>query len=227
MRFRKTRSLLSAFSNDELSDRKQELVRDKLAGSELLRREEAVFRSIRKAAGELPELRVSDDFNARLLNRIARERFAETRTKAYLPRRSVPRIWRQVVPALAAVALAIFVTINVFVSPDTAPERDVAADDLTADLYLTVQPDNNPYMVGGFGRNVSLQQLVAKIDRADELSSFLTSSGIFATNALSRGSDWLVSDAGDRMPYTRHYYKVLPVFRVSGPSTTRQEERVY
>jgi hypothetical protein len=210
-----------------LSDRKQELVRDKLAGSESLSREEAVFRSIRKAAGELPELKVSDDFNARLLNRIARERFAETRTKAYLPRRSTPRYWAQLVPALAAVAVAIFVAINVFVSPDTGSEGYVADSNLAADLYLTVQPDNNPYMAGGFGRNVSLQQLVAKIDRADELSSFLTSSGIFVTTARRAGSNWLVSDASDRMPYTPYYFKFLPIFRVSEPSTIRQEEKVY
>ena len=86
MRFRKTRSLLSAFCNGELSGRKHEKVRKALADDEALRREEAVFESIRKASRELPEKTVSDDFNARLLDRIARERFAETRSSAYLPK---------------------------------------------------------------------------------------------------------------------------------------------
>ena len=228
MRFRKIRSFLSAYSNDELSDRKQNLVREELATKESLRREEALFRSIRDTARELPELKTSDDFNARLLNRIAQERFAETRTKAYLPRTSPPISWGRLIPAVATVTVMLFAAVSFFGTSDRAP---VTLADSTSgglsNLHLTVQPENNPNLRRGFGGDVSLQQLMAKIDRADEISSFLTSSGMFLSGNGSNGSNWLASSREERIPYSVHYYQVRPVLRVSRPVTAKQEDRVY
>ena len=105
MRCRKVRSYLSAYCNDELSGRKRLTIREHLATCSGCRSEEEIYVSMSEAGGRLEEFAVSDDFNLKLLNRIGRERFAETRTEAHLPKRAPLISWRQVVPVLSAVAL--------------------------------------------------------------------------------------------------------------------------
>ena len=113
MRCRKARSLLSAACSDELDARQHAAVREHVADCPSCKWEYAYYSSIREAGQEMPDVPVSDDFNSRLLNRIAEERFAETRTKAYLPKR-VPRFqWRSLVPVTVVAGLLAVVTLNV------------------------------------------------------------------------------------------------------------------
>ena len=82
MRCRKARSLTSAYSNDELTSRKLTSLRGHLANCAACRQEAALIRSIRLASPTLQSEPLSDDFNQKLLNRIAHERFAETRSSS-------------------------------------------------------------------------------------------------------------------------------------------------
>ena len=156
MRFRRIRSLLSAFSNGELSGRKHETVRQAMLEDDTLRREDALYQTIGKTAKELPEKTVSDDFNARLLDRIAHERFAETRSKAYLPKAAPSPLFRRLVPVAAVAAVATFAFINSFVMNGEQAGGDMAADDSSSDKYMWVQPDHNPYMAGMMASNAKV-----------------------------------------------------------------------
>ena len=80
MRCRKARSYLSAYCNDELTDRTRLAVSDHLSTCSTCRKEEAIYRSMISSGAEIEGLKVDDDFNTRLLNRSAQERFAQTRT---------------------------------------------------------------------------------------------------------------------------------------------------
>lgn len=227
MRFRKIRSYLSAFSNDELSDRKQERVREELAGSEALRREEAVFRSMRDACRELPKENVSNEFNARLLDRIGRERFAETRSKAYLPRTSVPHAWGKLVPALATVATLLVVGINFIGMPGSRQQGTTGVSYTSDDAYKTVSSDHNPNMRASVSRKVSLPDMIAIVDRADQISNMLTANSQFATVSSTSGPDWITRSNMVRVPFSVHYYRVVPVQRTQQTVSARQEDKVY
>ena len=227
MRFRKIRSYLSAFSNDELSDRKQERVREELAGSEALRREESIYRSIRDCCPELPKENVSNDFNARLLDRIARERFAETRSRAFMPRTSVPHAWGRLVPVLATVATLVIVGINFLAVPGGRQQTVPGADNALGDSYKTVSSENNPNMRTNVGRKVSLPDMIAIVDRADEISNMLTANSQFTNVSSGIGSNWIAQTNMVRVPFTVHYYRVVPSQRSQQHVSGKQEDRVY
>ena len=125
MRCRKVRSFLSAYCNDELTGRKRLAVREHLSTCCDCRREEAFYGSMKTAAGELPGLSVSADFNPQLLNRIARERFAETRTRAFLPRRAPIVSWSRAVPILAIVPVLALAAAYWFVGGGTTGPTEV------------------------------------------------------------------------------------------------------
>lgn len=228
MRFRKARSFLSAYCSGELTGRKQEKVREQLARSESLRREEALFKSIKKACRELPLEKISDDFNARLLDRVARERFAETRTQAYMPKAAPAFSWWRAVPVTVTTVLALFMAAYLFVP--MGEESGVHMADGSGNLddsYLTVQPDHNPNIVCGFGQRVSLPELMAKVDRADEISNFLTSGRGFGEVDRTGGANWNASQARTPLPYNRYHYTVRQVYRVTAPVTSKEGNGVY
>ncbi|HSG99923.1 MAG TPA: hypothetical protein VLB27_07740 [candidate division Zixibacteria bacterium] len=117
-------------------------------------------------AAEIPalrEYRVSEDFNTRLLNRIADERYAEVRSQAYLPKHAPHFTFAQAAPAFAAFALVAFVALNSlqsFPGADPAPANtaSIAATEQAepslgaalglSDEYLTVVPIDNPTYAG-------------------------------------------------------------------------------
>ncbi len=228
MRFRKARSFLSAFSNGELSEKKQEEVREHLARSESLRREEALYRSMKKACRELPQHEVSDDFNAKLLNRVAQERFAETRTRAYIPKPAPLFVWSKVIPVAVTAVLVVFVSFSVLM-PSQQQTGTFMADAGTSldDSYLTAQPDHNPNMIRGFGPQVSLQGLMAKVDRADEISNFLTGSRDFGGVNQPGAALWSTSGAHAQTPYNNSFFRVRQVIRVTAPASNKEENGVY
>ena len=102
MRCRKVRYFLSAYCKDELSERRTKAVREHLDNRPECRREEAAVREMQSTIGDLKGFTVSPDFNSRLLKRIAEERFKETRTKAFMPKRIPIFSLNRVAPIVAA-----------------------------------------------------------------------------------------------------------------------------
>ena len=223
MRCRKVRSLLSAYSNEELIGQQQVAVREHLSTCAACRKEAAVYASIRQASGELPGIALSDDFNTGLLNRIAQERFSETRTKAYFPRRAPLVSWRLMAPVLVSAALVVFVVISMLGPAQT--ERGVTLTDASAqldDLYLTVQPMNNPNMADNLQKNWSLGRQLAKAERLIRISGSLTDRGGFGDLRLASGTG--------QAPYGVDYFRAQPVFRVyeaSGSTSAGEGNAAY
>ncbi|MCP4685575.1 MAG: zf-HC2 domain-containing protein [bacterium] len=231
MRCRKVRSLLSIYCNEELSGRQQLNVREHLAGCAACRREAAAYKSLREASQEMPRMQLSDDFNTRLLNRIGQERFAETRTRAYMPKRAPMFRWSLAVPALATTALILFTVVSLMMpGVDERPLQLAGSPDQSNDLYQTVEPTNNPNMTANLQKNWSLDRQVAQAERINRLSNHLTGNQGFSTNHLAGTSLQVPAGFNRRAPYNVFYYRVRPVIRVyesSGTAGAREGEKVY
>ncbi len=189
MRCRKVRSLLSAACSDELDARQHASVREHVADCPSCKREYAYYSSIREAGREISDAPVSDDFNARLLNRIAEERFAETRTKAYLPKRAPQFQWRSLVPVAVVAGLLAVVTLNVYQPepPVSTVGRTASALSHMDDAYLTAQPSGNPNVTVAMEDSWTLNQKLARTERLDQISRRLTSNRMFM-NQLTGGT---------------------------------------
>ncbi|MEW5795395.1 MAG: zf-HC2 domain-containing protein [Candidatus Zixiibacteriota bacterium] len=229
MRCRKARSLLSAACSDELGIRRQAAVREHLASCPACRKEASYYMAVRHAAGELPQKSLSEDFNTRLLNRIAQERFKEARTAAYLPHR-VPRLSLRVyVPAAVAVALALFAVSLIdrqdsFV-PSSAENRQLPEP--LDDRYLTVQPDRNPNLSMGLSGNWSLRQQLDRAERLDHISRGLTNPYGFGNLHLagSRVSAYGVDLVA--IPRSSQQVPVFRYYRISGGADSREDGQAY
>ena len=187
MRCRKARSLLSAASSDEMSGRQLLALREHLSSCADCRREAAMYESIREAAREMPRPKVSDDFNTRLLNRIAQERFAETRTQAYLPRRAPRLTWRVLAPVTTVVMVGLVAAVSLLTLNDGAGTRTAAvAPAPLDDSYLTAQPTSNPNWTASaqpaaMESGWSLARQVVKAERFNQLTRRLTDRHGFAS----------------------------------------------
>ncbi len=229
MRCQKIRSLLSAYCNDELVGHKQLKIREHLSVCPACRKEESVYRSLAQASKVTPQLSTTSDFNARLLERIAQERFAETRTKAYMPKAAPLVQWRHVVPALsmvAAVLLVAFVWLpSGQLTPGSANMQYSQNDD-----YITAQPVNNPNMTANLRHNWSLDGQMAQTERFSRLSNSLTNmngfGNLYLTTALSRQS----REMCPRLPHGIVFYRIKPVIRSynqPGETNVKEDQRVY
>ena len=100
------------------------------------------FRWIIRSSTEMKSFPVSEGFSNRLLDRIAHERFAETRTKALLPKPAPSFLVRRLLPAFATAALIVFVGINYFSTENNAGSNMTRANSSQSvnDSYLTAQP---------------------------------------------------------------------------------------
>lgn len=210
MRCQKVRSYLSAYCNDELAGRKKLAIDEHLSSCALCRKEESLYNAMFSAKDEIGTLKVSDDFNNTLLNRIANERFAETRTKAYLPQKPPLMVWSKVVPAVASAFVVVFALFSLF-SIDMNTERDNFANqgNNLDDSYLTVQPTNNPNMK----KDWSLDNHLARVERSNRISRNMIQAGSFS----GRQNMTLASASSQNkapIPYTVTYYQVRPVIRL-------------
>lgn len=180
MRCQKARSYLSAYCRDELTGRDLLAMREHLAGCALCRREEATMRAMFVASGSLRGPIVSADFNAKLLDRIARERFSETRTKAYLPRRTPVFSWPRLVPIAAVVMLAVvaFVGSNYMWRENVSPNAGGQAS--LDDSYLTVQPAGDRDVTTRVSPDWSFGSQFNQAERVNRVSGMLTSATGFA-----------------------------------------------
>ncbi len=226
MRCRKVRSYLSAYCSDELEGRYRLAISEHLSTCSTCRKEAAIYNSLMKSRSEIGDLKVSDDFNAKLLNRIAQERFAETRTRAYLPRTAPKIVWGKAVPALATACLVLFVSVVVF-SPGLREDAGLSTSSTGGldDSYLTVQPTNNPNLTVNMDQGWSLSDHLARAERVSQISSSMTQLNGMDWQRYSSGLRQVSVDAGSRIPYVPNYFKIRPVVRVYGdPAATSVKE---
>lgn len=180
MRCQKARSCLSAYCREELAGRDLLAMREHLAGCALCRREEAAVRAMFEATDSIKRSPLSTDFNAKLLDRIARERFAETRTKAYMPRRAPLFGWTRLVPVAGVVMVAVLAFVGSeylqrnLVSPTGGQQASLD------DSYLTVQPDRNRDLTTNVNSNWSFRSQIAQSERVNRVSGMLTNAAGFA-----------------------------------------------
>lgn len=230
MRCQKVRSCLSAYCNEELSGRALRRVSDHLTTCNGCREEEQQYRSIMQESREMNIVKVSQDFNNRLLDRIARERFAETRTRAYLPKPVPSFVFRRLVPVLATAFLATFVFITAFNGSNDIPTNDSFAvnSDLTlSDDYLTVQPVNNPNMTSMLRKGWSLDEQLERSERINRITRQLTID--FPFNYYGQGNAINVSTrTNSPVPFIDGFYRVRPVLNVfeSAGSNANKEAAV-
>ena len=227
MRFRKVRSFLSAYSNGELTGKRQKAVREHIAQDERLQAEARVYGAIRKASEEIPEMKVSKDFNAGLLNRIAEERFAETRSRAYLPPSRVPAPrWLKVAPVVAAAMLTMVVGIGML-APDAELFPGQSAQGLD-NRYLTAQPVNNPNAAQSLPSNWSLDRELQRSQRINQIFSTMTSNhGFVHHNQLRPGFQTVSVQRNGATPFVTTYYQVRPILKVYQVNSTQEDGTVY
>lgn len=227
MRCRKTRSFLSAYCREELTGRNKLAVSEHLADCSSCRVQESQVRSLTEAYQEMPSMNVSDNFNAKLLDRVARERFAETRTKAMLPRTTVPIFsWGRVAPALATVASLLIVGFMAFSPSGNTPIQGQQRADVSGDAWLTAQPDANPNLTVSLKPNWSLEIEMARAERIRQFSTSIAPGSGFANSfgSMSNVSSNSSRSLG-RIPYSNHYYRVRPIIRLYvAPRVTQPKE---
>ncbi len=231
MRCQKVRSYLSAYCNDELIGRRLMALGDHLANCKSCRQDEQKFREIMRSSKELGSFKVSEGFNNRLLDRIAHERFAETRTKAFLPRPAPSLLVRRLVAAVVTAALVVSVGINYFSTDNNAGTNRTLAkgSQSISDSYLTAQPLNNPNLTGTLHKGWTLDGELARSERINRISNQLTYSSPFSL-AGSRANTSVTTRSFGSGPYVNGFYRIRPVIRVfhSPRSVTdKEEETIY
>jgi len=190
------------------------------------RREEEFYRGIDEAKPAMTSLKVSDGFNQQLLNRVARERFAETRTKAYLPKAAPLVAWRKVVPVAATACVALLAAV-VTLSPtlkQAEPQYAVAGGGLD-DSYLTAQPDHNPRMTMQLKDNWSLTDQMAQSERISRLSNTVTPAAAYSSSGYN-GDLAIPVSAGNRLsPFVPDCFRTRRAVRVIVlPSSSANKE---
>jgi len=229
MHCRKVRSLLSAACSDELDGRQQAVVKDHLASCLSCRKEASYYSSLRLAARELPKRTPSEDFNTRLLNRIAQERFQETRTHAYLPRRAPRLTWRTLAPVLVTACLALVMVGN-FLYGDKLFTPNTPTSTLPTpmdDRYLTAQPGNNPNLAVGLHQDWSLRKQLAQAERLEQISRGLANQYGFGNLHLTSGTMTAGSVNPAISPFFLRQQPVYRVYRLSGSSDGRGGSQAY
>jgi hypothetical protein len=229
MHCRKVRSLLSAACSDELDSRLQAVVKDHLASCPSCRKEASYYSSLRLATRELPKKTLSEDFNARLLNRISQERFQETRTRAYLPRRAPRLTWRTLTPVLVTACLALVVVGNFLYNgklfTPNAPTSTLPTS--MDDRYLTAQPGNNPNLAVGLRQDWSLKQQLARAERLEQISRGLANQYGFGNMYLTSGTMTAGSIDPTMSPFFLRQQPVYRVYRLTGSSDGRGGSQAY
>ncbi len=230
MHCQKVRSYLSAYCNDELTGSASSGVSDHLATCAGCRTEEQHFRDLLKGGRELNTYRVSEGFNNRLLDRIAHERFAETRTKAYFPKSAPSLLIRRLAPIVVTAGLAVAVVIANFSPNKNSQTGEFAVGSVQLDdSYLTAQPENNPNMSGMLHEGWTLGDQMARQDRINRISRQLTFD--FPFNYYNQGNAVNVSARTlSTAPYVNGFYRIQPVIRVfesANPNTSKEPEVTY
>jgi len=187
-----------------------------------------MYRSINNVRLELSEFKVSEDFNKILFNRLARERFAETRSKAYLPKRAPLIRWGKAIPAFVSVCLLVLVAISVWMPSSKKNILQFATNNHSLnDSYLTAQPVNNPNLTVKLNHDWSFDNQLAKVKRVNRITNTMTSPGGFDRNSYGTGLTRVSSRQNNFIPYSFDYYQMRPVIKVYVlPTTSNRKEAV-
>ncbi|MCK5125014.1 MAG: zf-HC2 domain-containing protein [candidate division Zixibacteria bacterium] len=210
MRCRKVRSFLSTFSKGETAPEVAARIEHHLDDCPSCRRELDVYRSLNKSYDDLPQLKASDDFNARLFQKIGQENFAEKRSKAYMPKR-IPRFGSMRLATYAATAVIVLSLgfgmnfSNDFLAP-SSPQVANTTNGQSDDLYLTAQPTDNPLL----NERKSVSTMVQQYNRFREYSKSLRTN-IAVEQLLSNASQTTLTASG--MPATVPAFRVRPVVK--------------
>jgi hypothetical protein len=146
------------------------------------RREEAIVRELHSAIDGVETYAVSPDFNSRLLKRIAEERFKETRTKAFMPKKIPILSLNRIAPVVAA---ACFVFAFIFAG---GIDRIIVNDE--SPVVATIEPDNS-YATVRENRDQTVnayrtqdwafQKQLARANRIKDLMTRLSNESPFST----------------------------------------------
>ncbi len=230
MRCRKVRSFLSAYCRDEISGSRKLAVSEHLSTCQDCRREESEYRVMLDAAREMPAMTVSKDFTTALFNRIAEERFVETRTKAYLPSKRAPLArWSVLIPAVASACLVLLVGLMTLL-PNGQQDSSLMANTNTSKelpAYVTAQPTNNPNMTASLEKDWSLATELARAERLNRLSravgaqvefqGFEPASGAANVSAMTNG-----------VPLSADHHRLRTIIRVyHAPDANRGAVNTY
>lgn len=228
MRCQKARSWLSAYSNGELIGRRLVSVGEHLSDCPSCRREAQYYSALSQAGKQLPKSKLSEDFNNTLLNRVAHERFAETRTKAYLPKAAPVVQWGKVVPIFVTACLAL--TATVMLSSYRPGPTDTIAGAGTSGLdnsYLTALPVVDKYDTHALNQRWSLSGQLDKSRRIERIShNVRRNDGFGADEGMQLAS---VSRPASG-PYAVNHYRIRPVMKVyviPGASSEREVVKPY
>jgi hypothetical protein len=170
------RSFLSAYCKGETTPEVSAEIKGHLEDCNTCRREENVHRSMSKLMSNLPQMKTSDDFTAKLFQKIGQEGFAERKTRAYWPKR-IPFFGMAKLAKVASVAVIVlalgigFDLGDEILFPSTQPMATVPVTDIGTDddLYLTVQPTDNPLL----NEHKSVSRIVEQYNRMREYSKSL------------------------------------------------------
>jgi hypothetical protein len=231
MRCQRVRYYLSAYCRDELSEGERKAIAAHLQSCPACRREEAVAYEMSAASKALPSYVVSTGFNAQLLNRLAEERFKQTRTKAYLPGRIPVISWSRALPVAVVVCLALaFVLSDQLKNFDSQNNAAMADRSTTStsglnDDYLTVQPQADHILLQhanvNSGTAWAFDKQLSRSNRIRGLMNSLASQQSFESN-LSRPSDTIY------LPPSLELYLQIPINIPSntGTNSTTQAKMV-
>lgn len=228
MRCRRIRSCLSAYCREELTPAQQLAVSEHLSTCPDCRREESEYRALLEAAVQVPSRKVSPDFTTQLFNRIAQERFAETRTKAYLPKRAPLVRWQVAAPVLASACVLALVAFTAFWPGVDQPGGMMAGvSDEQLPRHLTVQPTHNPNMTVSLEKDWSLAAQMARAERLNRLSQAVGAQVEFHGLGSSYGATNVAARNG-AAPYISDFYRIRPVLRdYQNPDAAREVNNTY
>lgn len=174
MRCRKVRSFLSTYSKKETSPEISARIESHLKGCSSCRREWEVFRSMDKLVKDLSPLKTSENFTAALFERIGQEGFKAKKTKAYLPGK-IPIMGTARLATVASVAVILLmgvigINFSTGLFAPSQPQFTVTVPEggsgSGGDLYLTVQPMDNPLL----NEHKSVSRMVQQYNRWREYS---------------------------------------------------------
>jgi len=208
-------------------------VREHLSTCRECRNEEAVYRSMRLATKQVSENHLSRDFNTRLMDRLAQERFAETRSKAYLPKPAPLLQWRRLVPAVVSVVAIALVAVSFSqFSGSPIAQGPVAAVSVGEnDDYLTAQPLRDRNETAQLKPEWSLNGHMAQTDRLSRLTSSMTQRSGFDNSAESGGFQPIAILRPGHQPFVLYFYRVKPVIKTYDQTGTdasyKESDRVY
>lgn len=210
MRCQRVRYYLSAFCRGELSEGKRKAVAAHLQSCTECSREESFIREMSMAGRHLRTYQTAPDFNARLLNRIAEERFKETRSKAYFPPKKAPVFsWSRAIPVAATACLVLAFVLTGGVKnlltdePSPLAVEEISTGSGLDDRYLTVQPQGEHALAihkrtsAGSGQ-WAFQKELARVNRIKGFVNSLASQNSFDPYA-GRGGEHMIMPVNPRV----------------------------